>query len=301
VRHLFTGQRWYSDIGLYDLRNRFYSPDIGRFLQPDPIGFRGGRNLYRYCGNNAAMRRDPSGLQEVLGEDYDRQYVTATWTGLGDPGNMPIGIAFGDPGLWRGPAGGSPFRGFGPLAGLGTFRATFEYHLPPGNDDSNTQQNPPPQNPPPPDVLDPTPETPLIPIYQASPSATSSPISLWQVMLITAYHGGTDDLYNRPLGIGAVATADLRYRTSDFDRGGNLRHLRGGRPTRAYPRGSSVTVYRQDGTIYAGTILDNGAGFAAPRRQMGLPNGVPGTLWFDIYTETGRDEPEWDLVLIDFP
>ncbi len=30
-----------SDLGLYDLRNRFYSPDIGRFLQPDPIGFAG--------------------------------------------------------------------------------------------------------------------------------------------------------------------------------------------------------------------------------------------------------------------
>jgi RHS repeat-associated protein len=40
VRHLFTGQQWYSELGLYDLRNRFYSPDIGRFLQPDPIGFR---------------------------------------------------------------------------------------------------------------------------------------------------------------------------------------------------------------------------------------------------------------------
>lgn len=32
IRHLFTGQQWYSEIGLYDLRNRFYSPDIGRFL-----------------------------------------------------------------------------------------------------------------------------------------------------------------------------------------------------------------------------------------------------------------------------
>jgi RHS repeat-associated protein len=41
------------ELGLYDLRNRFYSPDIGRFLQPDPIGFRGDRtNLYRYCRNN---------------------------------------------------------------------------------------------------------------------------------------------------------------------------------------------------------------------------------------------------------
>ena len=39
VRHLFTGQQWYQELGLYDLRNRFYSPDLGRFLQPDPIGF----------------------------------------------------------------------------------------------------------------------------------------------------------------------------------------------------------------------------------------------------------------------
>src|SRR5438552_119592 len=62
VRHLFTGQQWYSELGLYDLRNRFYSPDIGRFLQPDLIGFDGDpTNLYRYCGNNPVTRSDPTG------------------------------------------------------------------------------------------------------------------------------------------------------------------------------------------------------------------------------------------------
>jgi RHS repeat-associated protein len=62
VRHLFTGQQWYSQLGLYDLRNRFYSPDIGRFLQPDPIGFAGDpTNLYRYCGNNPVIYSDPTG------------------------------------------------------------------------------------------------------------------------------------------------------------------------------------------------------------------------------------------------
>ena len=65
VRHLFTGQQWYQEVGLYDLRNRFYSPDLGRFLQPDPIGFKGDRtNLYRYCGNNPVTRWDPFGLEE---------------------------------------------------------------------------------------------------------------------------------------------------------------------------------------------------------------------------------------------
>src|SRR5439155_11981802 len=53
VKDLFTGQRWIVEIGLYDDRNRFMSPDLGRFLQPDPIGFKGdASNLYRYCGND---------------------------------------------------------------------------------------------------------------------------------------------------------------------------------------------------------------------------------------------------------
>jgi RHS repeat-associated protein len=63
VRHLFTGQQWHKEAGIYDLRFRAYSPDIGRFLQPDPISFQGDRtNLYRYVGNNPQNRRDPSGL-----------------------------------------------------------------------------------------------------------------------------------------------------------------------------------------------------------------------------------------------
>ena len=79
VRHLFTGQQWYKEIGLYDLRNRFYSPDIGRFLQADPTGFRGDRtNLYRYCRNNPVTRWDPFGLQ-----------VTHPTEGIGDGNTLP--------------------------------------------------------------------------------------------------------------------------------------------------------------------------------------------------------------------
>jgi RHS repeat-associated protein len=63
AKDLFTGQRWVPEIGLYDDRNRFMSPDLGRFLQPDPIGFKGdASNLYRYCGNDWANRSDPTGL-----------------------------------------------------------------------------------------------------------------------------------------------------------------------------------------------------------------------------------------------
>jgi uncharacterized protein RhaS with RHS repeats len=42
------------------------SPDLGRFLQPDPIGFKGdASNLYRYCGNDWANRTDPMGLDDI--------------------------------------------------------------------------------------------------------------------------------------------------------------------------------------------------------------------------------------------
>ena len=70
VRDLFAGQRWMPELGLYDDRNRFMSPDLGRFLQPDPIGFKGdGSNLYRYCGNDWANRTDPMGLQAAAGDN----------------------------------------------------------------------------------------------------------------------------------------------------------------------------------------------------------------------------------------
>jgi RHS repeat-associated protein len=63
IRDLFTGERFVTELGLYDLRNRYYSPDLGRFLQPDPVGFKGdASNLYRYCGNDWANRSDPMGL-----------------------------------------------------------------------------------------------------------------------------------------------------------------------------------------------------------------------------------------------
>jgi RHS repeat-associated protein len=62
AKDLFTGQRWINELALYDDRNRFMSPALGRFIQPDPIGFKGdASSLYRYCGNDWANRTDPMG------------------------------------------------------------------------------------------------------------------------------------------------------------------------------------------------------------------------------------------------
>jgi RHS repeat-associated protein len=61
-RFMFTGREFDKDTGLYYYRARYYNPEIGRFLQTDPIGYADGMNLHRYCGNNAINAIDPSGM-----------------------------------------------------------------------------------------------------------------------------------------------------------------------------------------------------------------------------------------------
>ncbi len=53
--------------GLYYARARMYNPAWGRFLQPDPIGYAGGANLYAYTGNDPLNRTDPSGKDPFIG------------------------------------------------------------------------------------------------------------------------------------------------------------------------------------------------------------------------------------------
>jgi RHS repeat-associated protein len=62
-RFMFSGREYIPQFGLYDYRNRVYSPVYGRFLQTDPIRFQGGDyNIYRYCGNSPVNYSDPDGL-----------------------------------------------------------------------------------------------------------------------------------------------------------------------------------------------------------------------------------------------
>ncbi len=64
-RFLFTGREWLHDLWIYDYRHRMYHPELGRFLQPDPIQFKAGDyNLYRYCHNDPVNKTDPTGLIE---------------------------------------------------------------------------------------------------------------------------------------------------------------------------------------------------------------------------------------------
>lgn len=72
-RFLFTGREWLADLGIYDYRNRMYSPQLGRFLQTDPIGFDAADvNLYRYVGNNPINHIDPLGLYDPDDPRFNR-------------------------------------------------------------------------------------------------------------------------------------------------------------------------------------------------------------------------------------
>ncbi|HLJ91813.1 MAG TPA: RHS repeat-associated core domain-containing protein, partial [Gemmataceae bacterium] len=63
--YLQQGGRYDTTSGLYNFRNRDYSPTLGRWLQEDPIGYNAGsRNLYGYEGEDPTNKADPSGLAE---------------------------------------------------------------------------------------------------------------------------------------------------------------------------------------------------------------------------------------------
>jgi RHS repeat-associated protein len=58
----YTGQRYDTETNFNYYRARHYSPTLGRFLQPDPIGYTAGPNLYAYVGNDPLNQTDPKGL-----------------------------------------------------------------------------------------------------------------------------------------------------------------------------------------------------------------------------------------------
>jgi len=86
----FTGHYQHGPSGLLVAPRRFYSGDLGRWLSRDPIGERGGINLYRYVGNGPVNAIDPFGMWQFS------IYVGEGWAGY---------ISFGNNG------GTNPFNG----------------------------------------------------------------------------------------------------------------------------------------------------------------------------------------------
>ncbi|MGX5649476.1 RHS repeat-associated core domain-containing protein [Hydrogenophaga borbori] len=51
-----------EETGLYHNDQRYYDPQAGRYLSPDPLGLAGGLNAYAYADNNPLGFADPLGL-----------------------------------------------------------------------------------------------------------------------------------------------------------------------------------------------------------------------------------------------
>ena len=66
----FQGQYFDVETGLHYNRFRYYDPDIGRFINQDPIELDGGNNLYQYAPNPLNWL-DPLGLAKyvIIGEN----------------------------------------------------------------------------------------------------------------------------------------------------------------------------------------------------------------------------------------
>jgi len=76
---MFTARRFDDETGLYYYRARYYEPDIGRFLQTDPIRYAAGLNLYTFVDNNPVNWIDPWGLcKEGSPLDYSK-LTTGDW------------------------------------------------------------------------------------------------------------------------------------------------------------------------------------------------------------------------------
>jgi RHS repeat-associated protein len=72
TRYGFTGRERDEQTGLMFYRARWYSPELGRFVSEDPIGFKGkDMNWFGYVKNNPVKFIDPKGTHPIL------------WAGLG--------------------------------------------------------------------------------------------------------------------------------------------------------------------------------------------------------------------------
>jgi RHS repeat-associated protein len=71
VKYGFQGREMDVETGLIYIRHRYYSPEQGRFLQRDPIGYAGGMNLYEFTGGSPHNCTDPMGLDPFMDDLTD--------------------------------------------------------------------------------------------------------------------------------------------------------------------------------------------------------------------------------------
>jgi RHS repeat-associated protein len=111
------GQIFDEETGFHYNYFRDYHPGIGRFIEADPIGLKGGMNLYVYCANDPVNSMDPDG--QVVALAY---YITQAAIGgiTGAAAGAVTGITTGGKHKWLAAiAGGTAGGVTGTVAGFG--------------------------------------------------------------------------------------------------------------------------------------------------------------------------------------
>jgi RHS repeat-associated protein len=105
-----------AGVGLVLMGQRYYDPEVGRFMSPDPLGLSAGINLYGYTHNDPVGSVDPSGLVRI-----ELRYAKVFPDGpAGGPYHADVIVVDNDGTSWifgGGPQipGVSPGRGWGKL------------------------------------------------------------------------------------------------------------------------------------------------------------------------------------------
>jgi RHS repeat-associated protein len=79
----FPGQYFLIESGLVYNWHRHYDPTLGRYTQPDPLGFVSGPSLYAYALSSPSIHTDPSG-QDVTICFYPTDYFGHVGFGVGE-------------------------------------------------------------------------------------------------------------------------------------------------------------------------------------------------------------------------
>ncbi|MFN4175149.1 MAG: RHS repeat domain-containing protein, partial [Parachlamydiaceae bacterium] len=80
----FSSKRFDEETGFINFGRRYYDPEIGRFLTPDPIGFEEGPNLYAYLHNAPLLSFDLYGLLDEDRSWWDKtcDRIYSAWDSL---------------------------------------------------------------------------------------------------------------------------------------------------------------------------------------------------------------------------
>ncbi len=92
------------ETGLYLCGHRYYNPATGRWISRDPVGAKGGPNVYGYCAGNAVGNVDPSGTTFINGR-WVEDPPDAGYLNPGGGDLFPVGPgepvwSAGPPGSW---------------------------------------------------------------------------------------------------------------------------------------------------------------------------------------------------------